>query len=159
MLGWIRRIRVRRINLLGLELELADRPDAGGRNGHPRMGNPAVSPLGSESGIDGPTTRVSKSVPAGMRFTAHGTVIRTVGRDLGVRVRNEAEIRNFWRVNEIDTKLDWFDSGPPVVSIGRARDIARCRVGDEASITFVVVDRPTGKRGIRTIDFEVSRDT
>jgi hypothetical protein len=88
------------------------------------------------------------------QFTAHGEVIKTIGKDLGVRVENEADIRAFWKTHGIDTDLDWFGPGPPVVSIGRQRDIASCKIGDRVSIIFEVEDRPGGKRGIRTTDFQ-----
>lgn len=88
------------------------------------------------------------------RFTVHGEVIRTIGKDLGIRVENERNLRVFWRDHRIDTDLNWFDDGPPVVSIGRQADVARCKPGDRASLTFVVVDRAGDKRGTRTVDFE-----
>src|SRR3954447_21893152 len=103
--------------------------------------------------------RKPKTTPPGARFTAHGEVIKTVGNDLGIRVRNEAEMREFWRVNQIDTRLDWFGPGAPVVSIGRKQDISRCRPGDEAGITFVAEDRAGGKRGTRTVGFGVRSRT
>jgi hypothetical protein len=89
------------------------------------------------------------------RFTVHGEVIRTVGKDLGIRVENEADLRAFWRDHRIDTDLDWFGKGPPVVSIGRKADMARCKPGDRVSLTFIVEDRAGGKRGTRTVDFGV----
>lgn len=88
----------------------------------------------------------------------HGEVIGTIGKDLGVRVRNEGQLRVFWRDHRIDTDPDWFGEGPPVVSIGRKGDIARCRPGDKVSLTFVVNERAGGKRGIRTVDLEVHSD-
>ena len=87
-------------------------------------------------------------------FTASGEVIKTIGNDLGVRVENEVEIRAFWKTHDIDTDLDWFGPGRPVVSIGRQRDIESCRIGDRVSITFEVEDRAGGKRRIRTIGFQ-----
>lgn len=89
------------------------------------------------------------------QFTAQGVVIRTIGRDLGVRIENEDEMRDFWRTHNIDTDLDWFGPGAPVISIGRKGDIESCRLGDRVSITIQVEDRPNGKRGVRTIDFQV----
>ena len=91
------------------------------------------------------------------QFTADGEVIPTWGSDLGVRVENVAAIRAFWQQHQIDTDLDWFISGTPVISIGRQRDIASCQIGDHVSITVEVEDRPGGKRGIRTVDFSVIR--
>jgi hypothetical protein len=88
-------------------------------------------------------------------FTVHGELIRTVGSDLGLRVENEHELREFWRDHHIDTKLDWFGSGPPVISIGRKSDIEGCKPGDRASLTFIVERRAEGKRGIRTVAFKV----
>jgi hypothetical protein len=82
-------------------------------------------------------------------------VIRAISTDLGVRVDNAAELRAFWDANRIDTKLGWFDSGAPVVSIGRNSDIAACQPGDRVSLTFRTEVRSNGKRGIRTIGFEV----
>jgi hypothetical protein len=86
-------------------------------------------------------------------------VIRTLGRDLGIRARNEEELRAFWKAHRIDTKLDWFGPGAPVISIGRSRHIERSKAGDEASLTFVVEDKPDGKRRIKTIDFSVNATT
>jgi hypothetical protein len=83
------------------------------------------------------------------RFTAYGEVIPTRGGDLGVRVENEADIRDFWKQHQIDTDLDWFGPGAPVISIGRKEDIASCRIGDRVSITVQV------RRGIKTVDFSV----
>ncbi len=62
----------------------------------------------------------------------------------------------FWLEHRIDTDLDWFGKGPPVLSIGRKEDAARVKPGQRASLTFVVADRAGGKRGIRTVGFEVS---
>lgn len=90
------------------------------------------------------------------QFTAHGEVIPTRGSDLGVRVENVEEIRAFWEEHKIDTDLDWFIPGTPVISIGRQQDIASCRIGDHVSITVEVQDRAGGKRGIRTVDFSVT---
>lgn len=89
------------------------------------------------------------------QFTATGEVIKTLGQDLGVRVENEAEMREFWRTHEIGTDLGWFGPGAPVVSIGRQKDIASCKPGDRVSITLEVEDRANGKRGTRTVDFRV----
>lgn len=89
------------------------------------------------------------------QFTVNGEVITTIGQDLGVRVENDVELREFWSRNEIDTDLDWFDDGPPVISIGRQADIAACNPGDRVSLTFVTKDRSNGKRGIETVDFTV----
>lgn len=89
------------------------------------------------------------------RFTVHGEVIRTVGKDLGIRVKNADELREFWQEHRIDTRLDWFGEGPPIASIGRKGDIERCKPGDRASLTFVVEERANGKRGIKTVGFEV----
>ena len=93
------------------------------------------------------------------QFTVYGEVIRAIGQDLGVRVENADEVRDFWQSNRIDTKLDWFDGGSPVVSIGRREDIEVCQPGDRVSLTFVTEDRANGKRGIRTVDFEVLSST
>jgi antitoxin component of MazEF toxin-antitoxin module len=89
------------------------------------------------------------------KLTVTGEVIPTLGKDLGLRVEEVDKIRQFWTAQQIDTKLDWFDDGPPVISIGRKHDIARCRPGDRASLTFAVEERKDGKRGIRTIGFDV----
>jgi len=89
------------------------------------------------------------------KLTVTGEVIPTIGKDLGIRVEDIEEIREFWTDQQIGTKLDWFGEGAPVVSIGRKQDIAKCRPGDRASLTFVVEERKDGKRGIRTIAFDV----
>ena len=106
---------------------------------------------------NGPTTPFNSNPnpPANeiARFTVHGEVIRTVGKDLGIRVENERALRDFWQNHRIDTDINWFGAGPPVVSIGRSGDVARCKLGDRVDLTFVVVDRAAGKRGIRTVDF------
>ena len=88
-------------------------------------------------------------------FTVHGEVIRTIGKDLGIRVRNDKELRQFWRDHQIDTDIDWFDQGRPVYSIGRQEDVARSKPGQQASLTFKVQDRSNGKRGVRTVDFKI----
>lgn len=90
-------------------------------------------------------------------LTVTGEVIATIGRDPGLRVDQITEIHQLWAEQQIATKLDWFGKGPPVVSIGRKQDIARCRPGDRASLTFTVEERRDGKRGIRTIAFDVQR--
>lgn len=87
-------------------------------------------------------------------ITVTGEVIHTIGQDLGVRVDNADELRAFWATNEIDTELNWFDSGAPVASIGRQQDIAVCAPGDSVSMTLETVDRENG-RGTRTIGFRV----
>jgi hypothetical protein len=89
------------------------------------------------------------------KLTVNGEVILTIGKDLGLRVEEIEEIRQFWTDQQIGTKLDWFGEEPPVISIGRKQDIARCRPGDRASLTFVVQDRKDGKRGIKTVAFDV----
>jgi hypothetical protein len=153
MFAWFRRIR--RFNIFGFELEfnhpveVITTTDGGAGGGETQRGRRETEV------INPPPPKAVKTVPPGARFTTYGTVIRTVGRDLGLRARNEPEVREFWRANEIETKLDWFGPGPPVFSIGRAQDIKKCRVGDEASLTFEVVDRAAGKRGIQTVGFEV----
>jgi hypothetical protein len=87
-------------------------------------------------------------------LTVTGQVIAARGQDIGIRIENEEEARAYWRDHDIETDLDWFGPGSPVFSIGRQQDIARCRIGDRASLTVEVVDRP-GKRGTKTVDFEV----
>jgi hypothetical protein len=144
MLGWLRRIR--RINLFGFELEFDHTPESS----TPRNETKGVARGAAPCQEPAPVTTA-----AGAKFTVYGEVIRTAGQDIGVRVQNEAELREFWRLNRIDTKLDWFGPGAPVISIGRRQDIARCKIGDEVSLTFVVEDRAGGKRGIKTVDFEV----
>lgn len=71
------------------------------------------------------------------KLTETGQVILTNGKDLGLRVEEIEEIRQFWTDQQIVTKLDWFGEGPPLISIGRKQDIARCRPGDRANLTFV----------------------
>jgi len=88
------------------------------------------------------------------RLTVYGEVIKTVGRDIGIRIENEAEARAFWQKHGIETSLDWFGPGAPVFSIGRQRDIASCQLGDRASLTVEIADRP-GKRGTKTVAFSV----
>ena len=88
------------------------------------------------------------------QLTVYGEVIRALGKDIGIRIENEDEAHTFWHVHKIDTKLDWFGPGAPVFSIGRKVDIACCRVGDRVSMTVEVVDR-NGKRGTKTVDFEI----
>ena len=88
-------------------------------------------------------------------LTVHGEVIRAIGADVGLRIENADEIRTFWQVHQIDTKLNWIDNGAPVVSINRQCDIASCKTGDRASMTIATQDRSNGKRGIRTVDFRV----
>jgi hypothetical protein len=140
MFSWLRRIRVRGIKILGLELEFDHHHETA-----------SFSPQQRKA----PSVRDGRSLaaPPGATFTIHGPVIQTKGNDLGIRVRNEAELRAFWRDNQIDTKLDWFGPGAPVISIGRKADIQSCRIGDEARLTFVVEDRADGKRGIKTVKF------
>jgi hypothetical protein len=155
MFAWFRRIR--RINIFGFELKFnhpPERPeDTGGGKKTTSVG--PVTPPGQPPGSAASRPEKPKALPPGASFTAYGEVIKAVGKDLGIRVRNEAEIREFWRVNQVDTDLDWFGPGSPVVSIGRKQDVAKCKIGDEAGITFVVEDRAGGKRGIKTVAFEV----
>jgi hypothetical protein len=152
MFAWLRRIR--RINIFGFELEFdrsperstnLDDPEAVGRGPLPGHATVPAPPLAAKS-VAGAT---------GASFTVFGEVIRAGGNALGIRVRNEAELREFWRVNHIDTKRDWFGPGAPVVSIGRKQDIEKCKAGDEASLTFMVEVRAGGKRGTKTVAFQV----
>jgi len=121
MFAWFRRIR--RINIFGFELEF---------NHPPENAPPTVKETGTpvRSSANG-----AKTVPPGARFVAHGKVIKAYGSDLGVRVDNEAEIRQFWRANQVDTKLDWFGPGAPVVSIP-GKYVAGCKIGDDVAITL-----------------------
>jgi hypothetical protein len=135
MFGWLRRIR--RVSIFGVEVEFDHLP--------PKP--PDVAPP--------PTDKRENSPSPPAQFTVHGEVIKTVGKDLGIRVENENELRRFWKDHQIDTQLDWFDRGAPVCSIGRQKDITRCKPGDRASLTFVVQERQDGKRGIRAIAFDV----
>lgn len=89
------------------------------------------------------------------QFTAYGEVIPTRDNDLGVLVENDAETEDFWAAHDIDTDLRWFKKDALVISIGRNKDIAACRVGDRVSITVKVEDRANGKRGIKTVGFDV----
>ncbi len=84
-------------------------------------------------------------------------VVGVIGKEMGIRVKNEDETREFWRVNRLTTKLDWAGKGPPVASIGRKQDREICKPGDEASMTLEVVQRANGERGTRTIAFELIR--
>ena len=102
MFAWFRRIR--RINIFGFEMEFNHPPEN-------------ASPTGGETGTPVETARARRLCEPGARMVAHGKVIKAYGSDLGVRVDNEAEIREFWRANQMDTKLDWFGPGAPVVSI------------------------------------------
>lgn len=95
------------------------------------------------------------SADTAAKITVTGEVIPAIGKDLGLRVEQAEEMRQFWADQGIGTKLDWFDNGPPVVSIGRKQDISRCKPGDRATITLVVEDRKDGKRGTRTIAFDI----
>ena len=143
MFSWLRKIRIRGIKVLGLEIGFI----------HPDGTIPPASPPQKSAGSNNakPCTP-----PPGATFTVRGSVIKTRGRDLGIRARNDAQLRAFWKANRIDTKLDWFGPGAPVISIGRSEDIERCKAGDEASLTFVVEDKSDGKRRIKTIDFCVN---
>lgn len=92
-----------------------------------------------------PPAKTKKTVPPGARITVYGTVLKTLGKDLGIRVRNEAELREFWRANEVDTDLDWFGTRPPFVrlvawrtsrsagSVMRPASLSRSSTGWEAS--------------------------
>ncbi len=111
MFAWLRRVRIRGIKVLGIELEFDHSPDTGSIS----PATPKQAALQAEK---------SSTAPRSIAFTIHGRVIQTVGRDLGIRVRNEAELRAFWHINQIDTKLDWFGPGAPVISIGRKIDTA-----------------------------------
>jgi hypothetical protein len=110
----------------------------------------------------GARTTPSKDAPGSgtanrnsQQFTVRGEVISTIASDLGIRVENESELREFWRVQRVDTDLDWYGKGPPVVSLGRREDIAKCKPGDYVRLTFVVAERANGKRGIRTVNCEI----
>ena len=124
----------------------------GQEQAHPPQNDP--SPLSLAVDMTSPSA-TSEPIQSEMpRFIVHGEVIRTLGKDLGIRVENERELRSFWRDQKMGTDLDWFGEGPPVVSIGRKGDIAICKPGDRVQLTFVVVDRAGKKRGIKTIDFK-----
>lgn len=138
MFAWFRRIR--RINIFGFELEFNHPPEIA-----PAKGGSTGKPIGKTG---------AKTVKPGACFVAYGEVIKAYGSDLGVRVANEAEIREFWKVNQMDTKLDWFGRGAPVVSIP-SKFAASCKVGDEVAITLKVVDRPGGKRGGQPVAFKM----
>jgi antitoxin component of MazEF toxin-antitoxin module len=95
------------------------------------------------------------STETAAKLTVTGEVIRAIGKDLGLRVDEADVMRQFWADHKIGTKLDWFDAGAPVISIGRKQDISRCKPGDRATITLVVEDRKEGKRGTRTVSFDI----
>jgi hypothetical protein len=146
MFSWFRKIR--RINIFGFELE---------------FDHSAVNPTEFGEAKTPSATRKDRLTQADIKdesptkFTVYVEVIGTIDKDLGIRIRNEDEVREFWRINRIDSKLDWMGKGPPVFSIGRKEDSERCKPGDEVSMTFVVQERAGGKGGIRTVAFEVLR--
>lgn len=88
-------------------------------------------------------------------FIAIGEVVANKAGDLGVRIENEEERKAFWREQKVDIGLGWFDPKISAIAIGRPQDVASCKVGDRVSITVKVVDRSDGKRGIRTVGFQV----
>lgn len=140
MFGWFRRIR--RINIFGFELEFDHPPET-------------ASPGGTISHSSAtPSTGSVKKAPLGTRMVAHGKVIKAVGGDLGVRVENEAEIREFWRANQLDTNLDWFGPGSPVISIP-AKYASGCKIGDEAAITLETANWTGGRRRAKPVAIEV----
>ncbi|WP_435016547.1 hypothetical protein TA3x_004116 [Tundrisphaera sp. TA3] len=153
---WFRKIRIRSINLFGVEVEFdhATHPPEASTSGE-------AAPLGLTNPVPKtaqpprPVAVTGGDPPQQPTLTVFGEVVGTIDQDLGIRVRNEEEIREFWRIHEIDTMLDWFGKGPPVFSIGRNRDRELCKPGDQARMTVVVQARKNGKRGIKTIDFEV----
>ncbi len=146
MPAWFRKIR--RINIFGFELEFDH-----------SAGEPA-KPVEDRAPTSINRRRPDPPVPANAspaRLTVYGEVIGAIGKDLGLRIRNENEAHKFWRAHRIDTKLDWAGKGPPVFSIGRRQDSESCKPGDEASMTVEVEERAGGKVGIRTVAFEVLR--
>jgi hypothetical protein len=88
-------------------------------------------------------------------FTAIGEVVANKAGEMGVRIENEEERQAFWREQKVDLGLGWFDPKFSAITIGRPQDVASCKVGDRVSITVKVVDRSDGKRGIRTVGFQV----
>jgi hypothetical protein len=146
MFAWFRKIR--RINIFGFELEFDH--SAGDP---PQVSKDNTATSTRKDRLVQP--KVSEESPA--RLTVHGEVVDTIAKDLGIRIQNEEEAREFWRVNQIDTMLDWAGKGPPIFSIGRKKDVESCKPGDEASMTVEVQDRVGGKRGIKTIAFEILR--
>ena len=164
MFAWVRRIRISRITIGPIEFEIGD--DAGQSNGPDVNLPPAPPPVETkEPGKPKPPSLTIEkrlirpdSVDGLPAFiTVRGEVVGTIGKDLGIRIRNEDEVREFWRANRLTTKLDWAGKGPPLFSIGRKQDRERCKPGDEASMTVEVVQRANGERGTRTIAFEVHR--
>lgn len=83
-------------------------------------------------------------------FIVQGTVIETIAGNLGIRVANADALKRWWGAHHVDTKLDWFDDGLPVVSINRKAHIAQCKPGDVVELTIFTSDRSNGKRGITT---------
>ena len=147
MPAWFR--KTRRINIFGFELEFDHAA------GEPKVPGEVETPLSARRKTRRAQPEAAEESPG--TFTVHGVVVGTIANDLGIRIRNEEELREFWRVHQIDSQLDWMGKGPPVFSIGRQKDRESCKPGDEVSMTFVVQDRAGGKRGIRTIAFEVLR--
>ena len=151
MLNWIRRARIKEINIGGIVIEFSPappQPETPVSNDKTLTHTPDTNPLP----IVGKPLKNAGSAPT---LTIQGVVVGTIGKDLGIRVENETEVRAFWQEHQIDTQLDWAGTGPPVASIGRKADITSCDPGDEVRMTVKIEDRANGRRGIRTIAFEV----
>jgi hypothetical protein len=89
------------------------------------------------------------------QFAATGKVVKTIGADVGVEADNAEALRDFWQEEGIETALEWMGKGTAVISINRQLDKAQCKIGDRVCLTVEAVTWGTGKRGIRTVDFDV----
>jgi len=80
------------------------------------------------------------------QFTVRGEVVQMGDNQYNVRVQNAPELDQFWRENDIDTRLDWAGDSPPLVTVSRADLVALCRPGDTVDYNFETWDRADGRR-------------
>jgi len=88
-------------------------------------------------------------------FVAFGEVVANKAGELGVKIENDEERKAFWQEHKVDLGLGWFDPKFSAITIARPQDVASCKVGDRVSITLRVVNRSDGKRGVRTVGFQL----
>jgi hypothetical protein len=161
--SWFRKIR--RISIFGNEVEFDHTAGETAPAASPpsKSGETAASTAEHASDVPPSSPRSSRAItcrpadPTPDSFTVFGVVVGTLGSNLGIRVENEKELREFWKAHKIDTNMEWAGKGPPVFTVGRRADIEMCKPDDEVKMTIKVDGRKNGTRGVRTIDFDVLR--
>jgi hypothetical protein len=64
------------------------------------------------------------------QFTVHGKVEQFGPDQRNIRVHNWEELKWFWTTQDIDTRLDWADKGPFLVTVSAKKFVEQCRLGD-----------------------------